>query len=182
MMVRMQQILGNTLITLDDNIQIKMLKLQSKTMKLKLLEDYRLIEEARKVINNPVTAASATIEMTREAVYINHVFYQILKKSATKDALTEFENQREKRAERHLSNLTWCLGPYLSLDKQNLIYFFRSNRSISAMAKQDGKDLISGTGDQNALMTNRGLKLLRGLIRMRERCIMKPDESTYKMV
>jgi hypothetical protein len=116
-MIKMQQILGNTLITLDDNIQIKMFKLQSKTMKLKLLEDYRLIEEARKVINNPVTAASATIEMTREAVYINHVFYQILKKSATKDALTEFENQREKRADRHLSNLTWCLGPYLSLDK-----------------------------------------------------------------
>lgn len=50
------------------------------------------------------------------------------------------------------------------------------------MAKQDGKDLISGTGDRNALMANRGLKLLKGLIRMRERCIMKPDESTYKMV
>ena len=41
-------------------------------MKLKPLEDCYLIEEARKVINNPVTAASATIEITREAVYINH--------------------------------------------------------------------------------------------------------------
>jgi uncharacterized membrane-anchored protein len=66
----MQQILGNTLITLDDNIQIKMFKLQSKTMKLKLLEDYRLIEDARKVINNPVTAASATIEMTKNPISV----------------------------------------------------------------------------------------------------------------
>jgi hypothetical protein len=56
-------------------------------MKLKPLEDCYLIEEARKVINNPVTAASATIEITREAVYINHYFYLILKKSAKKDAL-----------------------------------------------------------------------------------------------
>ena len=94
-----------------------MFKLQSKTSKLKLLEEYRLIEEARNVINNPVTAASPTIEMTREAVYINHSFYQILKKSATKDALTEFENHREKFADNQLSNLTWCIGPYLSLDK-----------------------------------------------------------------
>jgi hypothetical protein len=86
-------------------------------MKLKLLEDYRLIEEARKVINNPVTAASATIEMTREAVYINHLFYQILKKSATKDALSEFEIHREKCADLRLSNNSWCLGPYLGLDK-----------------------------------------------------------------
>jgi hypothetical protein len=41
-------------------------------MKLKLFEEYRLSEEARKVINNPATVASATIEMTREAVYINN--------------------------------------------------------------------------------------------------------------
>jgi hypothetical protein len=86
-------------------------------MKLKLLDDYRLIEEARQVINNPVTSASLTIEITREAVYINHLFYQILKKSAKNDALTDFENQREKSADSHLSSLTWCLGPYLSLDK-----------------------------------------------------------------
>ncbi len=51
------------------------------------------------------------------------------------------------------------------------------------MAKQDGKDLISGgTSDKNALIANRGIKLLKALIRMRERCIMKPDESTYKIV
>ena len=51
------------------------------------------------------------------------------------------------------------------------------------MAKQDAKDLISGgTSDQNAIMANRGLKLIRALIRMRERCIMKPDETTYKIV
>ena len=86
-------------------------------MKLKLLDDYHLIEEARKILNNPVTAASLTIEITREAVYINHLFYQILKKSATNEAMNEFESQREKCADRHLSNLTWCLGPYLSLDK-----------------------------------------------------------------
>jgi predicted RNA binding protein with dsRBD fold (UPF0201 family) len=53
-------------------------------MKQELLNDYRLIEEARKVINNSVTAAGATIEITREAVYINHLFFQILKKSTTK--------------------------------------------------------------------------------------------------
>ncbi len=73
-------------------------------------------------------------------MYINHVFYQILKKSATKDAMTEFENQREKRADRHLTNISWCLGPYLSADKQNMIYVFRSNKSISAMAKNDIRD------------------------------------------
>ena len=85
-------------------------------MKLKLLGDYCLIEEALKTIKNSATAASATIEMTREAVYINHSLYQILKKSATKDALNEFENHREKYADSKLSNLTWCIGPYFSLD------------------------------------------------------------------
>jgi hypothetical protein len=55
--------------------------------------------------------------MTREAVYINNLFYQILKKSATKDSLAEFENQRQKYADRRLTNLSWCIGPYLSLDK-----------------------------------------------------------------
>jgi hypothetical protein len=109
-------------------------------MKMKLLDDYRVIEEARKIINNTTSAALATIELTKEAVYINHVFYQVLKKSATKDSLSEFENQREKRADRHLSNTTWCLGPYLSVDKLNLIYIFRSNKSLSAMAKMDNKD------------------------------------------
>jgi hypothetical protein len=49
-----------------------MFKHQSKKLKLKLIGDYRLIDEARKVIKNPETVASATIEMTREAVYINH--------------------------------------------------------------------------------------------------------------
>jgi hypothetical protein len=34
-------------------------------------QDYCLIEEARKIINNRLMAASATIEITREAVYIN---------------------------------------------------------------------------------------------------------------
>jgi hypothetical protein len=86
-------------------------------MKLKLLEDFRLIEEARKFINNPVTAASATIEITREAVYINNFFYQILKKSVTNDAMAEFENHREKCVDRHLRNPLWSLGPYFSLDK-----------------------------------------------------------------
>jgi hypothetical protein len=49
---------------MDENVQIKMLKLQTKTMKLKLLEDYRLIEDARKTINNPILMSGATIEMT----------------------------------------------------------------------------------------------------------------------
>jgi hypothetical protein len=109
-------------------------------MKLKLLGDYCLIEEALKTIKNSATAASATIEMTREAVYINNCFYQILKKSVTNDALTDFENQRDKRADRRLNLMSWCLGPYLSLDKQNFIYIFRSNRSKSAMEKLDFKN------------------------------------------
>jgi hypothetical protein len=41
-------------------------------MKLKHLEEYYLIEEARKFFSNPVTAENATFEITREAVYINH--------------------------------------------------------------------------------------------------------------
>jgi len=44
-------------------------------MKMKLLDDYRVIEEARKIINNNTSAALATIEITKEAVYINQVFY-----------------------------------------------------------------------------------------------------------
>jgi hypothetical protein len=80
-----------------------MFKLQSKTLKLKLRGDYRLIDEARKLIKNPDSVASATIEMTREAVYINHKFYQILKKSTTKYELTDFEIQREKCADSNLS-------------------------------------------------------------------------------
>ena len=86
-------------------------------MKLKLLGDYSLIEEALKTIKNSVTAASATIEMTREAVYINNCFYQILKKSTPKYELSDFEIQREKCADSNLSELNFCLGPYLSIDK-----------------------------------------------------------------
>jgi len=60
---------------IDENVQIKMFKLQSKTMNLKLLEDYRLIDSARNVLINSVTSANATVELTNEAVYINHEFY-----------------------------------------------------------------------------------------------------------
>jgi hypothetical protein len=88
-----------------------MFKLQPQMMKLDFLDDYRLIEEARKVINNPVTAASATIEITREAVYINHLFYQILKKSTTKYELTDYELNREKFVDHHLKNQSLCIGP-----------------------------------------------------------------------
>jgi hypothetical protein len=95
-----------------------MFDLKKNTMKLEQHpQDYYLIEEAQKVINNPLIAASATIEITREAVYINDLFFQILKKSATKDPLAEFENWREKYADRHLRNLSWCIGPNISLDK-----------------------------------------------------------------
>ena len=146
-----------------------MFKLQSKTMNLKLLEDYRLIDSARNVLINSVTSANATVELTNEAVYINHEFYQIIKKSVTKDALTEFENKREKSADLHLNSLTWCLGPYLSVDKQNMIYIFRSNIKISPIAKKDTKDLSEGSSasDQPTVQ-------IRG--------IMKPNESTYKIV
>ncbi len=52
-----------------------MYKLQEKTMKLKLLDDYKIIEEARKVIHISHFTPSPILELTQEAIYVNHAFF-----------------------------------------------------------------------------------------------------------
>lgn len=75
--------------------------------------------------------------MTEQAVYINGVFFALLKKQtgAGKDPLAEFEQNREKRVEKNINPSSLCLGPYLSQDKQNLVYIYKANKNMSAVAK-----------------------------------------------
>lgn len=47
----MQQINNQSLMLFDENVQLKKYKLQQKTMKMKLMDDYRILEEARKLLN-----------------------------------------------------------------------------------------------------------------------------------
>jgi hypothetical protein len=53
--IRMQQIQGHPLIVMDENLQIKKYKLQVRTMKMKLVDDFRLSEEARKSLGSKYT-------------------------------------------------------------------------------------------------------------------------------
>lgn len=46
----MQQVRSSSLYLFDANLQVKKYKLQSKTLKMKLVEDYRILDEARKLI------------------------------------------------------------------------------------------------------------------------------------
>lgn len=50
------------------------------------------------------------------------------------------------------------------------------------MAKQDAKELAGGNQEQNTVVGNRLMKLVRALLKIREQCLMKPDESTYKIL
>jgi hypothetical protein len=50
------------------------------------------------------------------------------------------------------------------------------------MGKQDESKMNGSSQEQSTVAANRVMKLLRALIKMREQCIMKPDESTYKIV
>jgi len=36
---------------------------------------------------------------------------------------------REKNVDSRLTSKTLCLGPYLSVDKQNLVYIYKSNKT-----------------------------------------------------
>lgn len=104
--------------------------------------------------------------------------YQVLKKQAQKDNISEFEESREKRVDKHLNSSTLCLGPFLSADKANLTYIYKSNRPMGAGASSKASDKQGGKNqaqDKGAILG----KLLQALLRIRERCLMKPDEPVY---
>ncbi len=61
---------------------------------MKLVDDFRILDEARKLLAGSQPGLSqTTVELTEQAVYINGVFYGLLKKAsgAGKDAEFEFE-------------------------------------------------------------------------------------------
>jgi len=96
---------------MDENLQIKKYKLQARTMKMKLVDDFRVSEEARKSLGSKYT-------MTNDSLYASKEFFLIMKKQSTnKDSLSEFELHREKNVDSRLTSKTVCLGPYLSVDK-----------------------------------------------------------------
>ena len=80
--VRMQQIQGHPLIVMDENLSFKKYKLQSRTMKMKLVDDFRVSEEARKVLLN-----GSKYTMTNDSLYASKDFFLIMKKqSSNKDS------------------------------------------------------------------------------------------------
>ena len=106
-------------------MQIKKYKLQFRTMKLKLVDDYRVSEDARKVI-----LSGSKYSMTNDSLYASKEFFLIMKKqSSNNDSLPEFEFHREKNVDSRLTSKTVCLGPYLSVDKQNLVYIYKSSKT-----------------------------------------------------
>jgi len=110
---------------MDENLQIKKYKMQSRTMKMKLIDDFRVSEDARKVI-----IGGSKYAMTNDSLYTSKEFFLIMKKQASnKDSLPEFEMHREKNVDSRLTSKTLCLGPYLSVDKQNLVYIYKSNKT-----------------------------------------------------
>jgi|LauGreDrversion4_2_1035121.scaffolds.fasta_scaffold28868_7 hypothetical protein len=133
-------------------------------MKMKLSEDFRILDEARKLL-------PGTVEITEQAVYINGVFFAVLKKQAQKDNHAEFEASREKRVEKHINAQTLCLGPFLSEDKQNLVYVYKANKILGAHIKSDGTV-------KNANL----VRVMQALLRLREKSIMKPDAPVYNFV
>jgi len=164
--LKLQQVNSSqTLYTFNANLQVKMYKLQSKSLKMKLVEDFRIVDDARKLL-------PGTIEITEQAVYINGQFFAILKKQAQKDNHTEFELSREKRVERHVASHNLCLGPFLSEDKRNLVYVYKANKAFgSSHVKTDGSE-------KNGQLA----RLMGALLRMREKCLLKPDEPVYQFV
>jgi predicted RNA binding protein with dsRBD fold (UPF0201 family) len=119
----------------DENLQIKKYKLQAKTFKMKLTEEYRILEEARKLLTASVGGVPCSVELSEQAVYINSVFFAMLKKQAQKDNYSEFEASREKRVDRHVTPGTLCMGPYLSADKQNMLYLYKANKNMATAVK-----------------------------------------------
>lgn len=69
---------------------MKKYSIQLNPMKSKLIEEFKVIDEAKTILNN--SRDQFKIELTNDAVYINHNFYQIIKKQTKKDNLLDFEN------------------------------------------------------------------------------------------
>lgn len=102
---------------------------------MKLVDEKRIVEEARKLLVTRPGLTPCSLEVTEQAVYINGVFFQVLQKQAQKDNYSEFEASREKRVDRHVTPGTLCIGPLLSLDKYHLIYVYKGNKSIASQVK-----------------------------------------------
>lgn len=63
------------------------------------------------------------IEITKEAVYIKNSFFIIHEKHGRNENLAEFErNRRDKSVHYELKKDSQSFGPYLSIDKQSLLY------------------------------------------------------------
>jgi hypothetical protein len=89
--------------------------MQAKTMKMKLIDDFRVTEDGRKVL---LKSSANNFTITNDSLYVGKDFYLIMKKqSSNKDSLPDFELHREKQVDARLTDSTLCLGPYLSQDK-----------------------------------------------------------------
>lgn len=99
--IKMQSCEAQTLLLLNDNLELKKYNFQIKVMKIKLIDDFRIIEDAKKLANK--NNEQIQIEMTDDAVYINYAFYQIIKKQTQRDTLIDFETQREKNADKAIT-------------------------------------------------------------------------------
>ena len=67
--------------------------MQTKTMKMKLLDDFRVSEEARKIL----IASNNNFCLTNDSLYFQRDFFLMMKKqSQNNESLTDFEIHREK--------------------------------------------------------------------------------------
>ena len=102
---------------------------------MKLVDDFRVSEESRKVLLN-----GSKYTMTNDSLYASKDFFLIMKKqSSNKDSFPEFETHREKNVDSRLTSKTVCLGPFLSVDKQNLVYIYKSNKTYREQILQSLK-------------------------------------------
>ena len=60
--------------------------------------------------------------LTEDAIFINNEFYLMLKKKSQKDYMYKFEKTRDKIIFKDPKKDIFNIGPFISCDKQNLIY------------------------------------------------------------
>jgi hypothetical protein len=83
-------------------------------MKMKLIDDFRVSKEARKVL----LGSLSQFTITSDCLYVSKEFFLVMKKQSTnKDNLPDFESVREKQVDHRLTDSTLCLGPYFSEDR-----------------------------------------------------------------
>jgi hypothetical protein len=180
----MQQVNSQSLTLFDVNLLIRRYKMQAKTQRMKVTDEYRVIDDARKLLTGIEGLSYPTqIELTERALYINGLFYQVLRKQSNKDNNSEFEEAREKRVERHITSSSLAIGPVLAADKGSVAYIYNSNKTMKEMNPSSGG---GGKSDKpKTAEAQKGFvlgKLLQALLRIRERCLMKPDEPVFQVV